>query len=465
VTARAAAFPGAARAIDVARPGLLDVERLEVVVGAVAGVGYVGLLWLSAGPLMLAVLAMVAVAIVSPVAGLATLAVILPIPEPDLLIPIRVVGAVVGATAFGTLLRTAMRPAPIRISPGTLIALGYLALSGLSVIPAVSGYPAEWEKSAALSFIHLATGIAIVILASHLLRDRSSAPIVALAVASACVVAAIGIADFVHLGGATGGFAQLLPASDETRSSGVFSNSNYQGFFLAQAAILALAIATAGRGLAALLSGFALIVIGVGLAATLSRGGFLGLAAGVVIAAWIRSPRFAIALVVMLAAAVAIVYPIFLAARLDLTAGSTDLAAYLGQARSEFERTTAFEAGLRLFQSAPIFGVGFGVFEFTSSQYLTFSFATFSHDQWLDILAEQGLVGIGLVLTALAGLASALSRSEHRLASGARAMLGAYLVASFFIDSATSIQISGLTWLILGIVLSRRPFPALEGAT
>jgi len=94
------------------------------------------------------------------------------------------------------------------------------------------------------------------------------------------------------------------------------------------------------------------------------------------------------------------------------------------------------------------------VFHFVSPAFVGASPATYSHNQYVNILAEQGVVGIAMVAGIVVMLLLRLWRSTHPLRGAAIAMICAYLIQSTFINSTTSFQISGLTWLTMAAALS-----------
>ena len=59
----------------------------------------------------------------------------------------------------------------------------------------------------------------------------------------------------------------------------------------------------------------------------------------------------------------------------------------------------------------PLFGVGFGQYEYVSPRFVGNSFATSAHNQYLKILAEQGILGTLLYVAAAAALLIAMRRS------------------------------------------------------
>jgi O-antigen ligase len=439
-------------------PAVLRVPRaVQLGLGAVAGLAYVALVAGHSGQLAVSMFAMLGLAVLAPSAGLVALAFVLPLAEPEVLSPPGIVAMLVGATGIGILIRVPFQRPAIRVSPGILLVAGYLLLAAVSLVPAITGYPIHEVTSATLEFIHLASGIGVFLVAVYLLRTVPSWPILAITGAMAVLAAVVAIADFAGVSPVLGLVGGLVPPSEESRAVGLFSNSNYFGFFSAQVLILLVATLSVVRPAGRILVGIAIATVTMGLVLTFSRGGLLGAGTGLLVLLALRRPRAALILLGVAVVAVVVLYPVFLALRLDVSAGSTDLAAYIDQQRSEHWREQALGAGIQMFLSAPIFGLGFGMFQFLSPPYIGYSPATYSHDQWLDLVAEQGLVGLGFMIAILTSTTVALRRSTHPLRYGALAMLAAYAVESLFINSLTSIQISGPIFLVLALVLARAP--------
>ena len=441
------------------------VRRLPIAaqlgLGVVVAIGYVLVVALHAGPAIVGILAMVVLAVVAPPAGLASLAVVLGLPEPEVLSPPGVVALLLAAIVVGIVVRLPYERPTIRASPGIVLAIGYLAVSAVTLLPPLTGYRASDAASATLELIHLASGVVTFMVAVYLLRRVPEGAILAILVVGAAVSGLVAIADFASIGPILSLVDGLRPASLESRAAGFFSNSNYLGFFAAQSVVLLVAVFALARGAARLLIGAAIVLILGGLVLSFSRGGLLGLAVGLFVLLALRRPRLALTLAIVTAALLVVVYPLFLQVRLEVSAGATDPRAYLDQQRSEHWREQALGAGIQMFLSAPVQGIGFGMFQVISPQYVGFSPATYSHDQWLDLLAEQGIIGLMFMAGIIVSLVIALRRSTHRLAPAALALLAAYAAESLFINSLTSIQISGTLFLVLAIVLAR-PEPGPE---
>ena len=88
-----------------------------------------------------------------------------------------------------------------------------------------------------------------------------------------------------------------------------------------------------------------------------------------------------------------------------------------------------------------------------SPRFVGNSFATSAHNQYLKILAEQGIVGMLLYVAAAAALLIAMRRSGSPWRQTSIAMLAVYAVSGLFLEPLTTFQTSGVLWLVLGVVL------------
>ena len=398
----------------------------------------------------------VAVAVVSPVAGLAMFALIMPMQEPQILVPLRVNAVVAAAIAFGCLLRLPLDRRSLKVHPGIVLLLGYVVLSVLSIPPALSGHPSAWTSSAANELLRLSTGVVLFLSATYLFRLIPYQVILGLALTGATLAALLAVGDFVGFLPFEGQLRGLLSNFGPLRASGGFSDPNYLGLYMALAVVFELgALAVARRPQKLLLVPILILGI-VCLTATFSRGAYVAFLVGVVVLIGSRSRAAALVFAIGVGILALALYPAFLEARLG-TALSPQEA--LDLLRSENSRTDLAGAAFAIFASSPIFGIGFGVFQFVSPLFTgdTASQATYAHNQVLNILAEQGVVGALLVTGIVVLLVHALAKSRNPLRSAALAMGATYLVLSLFINSTVDFQGSSLLWLVMAAALTPGP--------
>jgi O-antigen ligase len=127
------------------------------------------------------------------------------------------------------------------------------------------------------------------------------------------------------------------------------------------------------------------------------------------------------------------------------------------------DRQSVWGDTLAMFRSHPLFGIGLGAFETVYPIYGrgngTF-LIQFAHNDYLQILADAGMVGGALALWFVASLARALSvalkfsdRLMSGLALGSGAGIFALLIHSVF-DFNLQIPSNALLFLVLGAALS-----------
>jgi O-antigen ligase len=192
----------------------------------------------------------------------------------------------------------------------------------------------------------------------------------------------------------------------------------------------------------------------VGLFLSLSRGGILAAAIGLLVVSFTRSRLAGIGVVLVMAVAGAIAYPIFLESRLEQTFGAASTDAYLAAAQSEESRVLAVTGGVRLWLSAPLFGVGFGRFQALSPPFITGTGLSYPHNWYLRILAEQGVIGALLVAVVAIALTVALYRSRHTLRGVALGMVASVATFSLFGEPVLGLQSTGILWLTAGAALA-----------
>lgn len=404
-----------------------------------------------------------------PASGLAMFAVMMPMREPEVLVPIRFNALLVGGITFGCILRLPIDRLPLRIHPAAVLLVGYLLISGLSILPQLNGHPAAWTPSALNALLRLGTGVALLLSASYLFRLMSPWPILVLGLLGATLAALLAIGDILGYLPVPALMQGLVEGTGSSRASGAFADPNFLGLYAATAAVFALGLVPVTPGsLKPLVLALAVLLL-VSVALTFSRGAYVGVAVGIVVLVAHRSPPRSIALAVVLIVALVILavalYPLFLEAR---QAGPLLPIDEFELARSQESRKALVFAGIAMFAAFPVFGVGFGSFQFVSPSFLAGAApdSTFSHNQYLNVLAEQGIVG-AVIVAALVGMGIvAIIRSGSPLTSAALAMGAAFLGASVFLHSATVFQSASLVWLVLAVTMAtgRRPADKLKGS-
>jgi O-antigen ligase len=424
-------------------------ERVQVGLGAALAVAYLACLGLGIEQAALGVVVLTAaISLVLPATGLAMFVSIMSMREPEVLVPLRFNAVMAGSIALGCLIRLPIERPSLRIPPAFILLIGYLVISALSILPMLSGHPSSWTPSALSTFTRLTVGVTLLLSAGYVFRSMSPWPFLGLAVAGATATALLAIGELIGLAPLPG----LLEQFDSLRASGTFGDPNFFGMYLATASIFAIGIhALVPRRWRMILWPVIAILL-IGLFLTYSRGAYIGFFAGLIILVFLRDRLAGVALAIALLVAAAVLYPAFIEAR---QGGMLTPLESFDMAQSEGSRANLAAAGFAMFLAFPVFGVGYGVFQYVSPDFIVGATdSTFSHNMYLNILAEQGLIGFLLVATMLVWLTITLVRSSNPLRNAVLAVGATFLAASMFLHSATVFQSSGLILLAIAAALA-----------
>ena len=419
-----------------------------VIGGAIlAGMGW------SIAPLTLAgALAAIIAGLVAPPVGLAVIAFMGPL-QPPLVVPSPGFDAIlVGAVALGCVYRLPLDRPRIRITAPLLLLSGFvLYVAGQQMPDLIAGYVGDQGHLVAYQFGQLLTGFGAVVVAAYVLRGRSPYPFLAVGLASAVLAALLAVVTFDNPGVGAPIYGLLAHSGFDQRAVGSFYNPNYFGVFEAIAMITAVGwmLGARSRRLRWVLLATA-IVLGLAVALSLSRGAAIALAAGLACLGFSRSrARTGTVIAAGLLVAVVLLFPLFVQWRLSTTSGSASGDAYALLAQSDEGRLSGVLAGPQLFLSSPIFGIGWGYYSAMSSQVAGPGFAMAAHNWYVNVLAEQGIVGTVIWMLLLVALVIALKSRPAFPRSMGFGVLGAYAVASLFLEPPGSFQTSALPVLVI----------------
>lgn len=432
-------------------------DRRELAVGAALGASVIAALAVALpGSLVIGLMGLTVVAsAVFPAAGLAALCMVLPQQDPDVLRAFGLKLPIIAAIAFGYAVRMiAARERP-NVRVGWVAAAGYLGLALATSLPFLSGLQGDAGVAAAARFLQLVGGGTIVAIVAHHYAQRDPRALARLAAASSAFTAFLGIVQFVGETAVWAPLGGLFPAQEGAlaRITGPFQNPNYYALFVGLGLVMTLGIAMMDsrhrRFLVAML-----VPLVVAMAATFSRGGAAAVAVGLLVLLGFRNRRAAVVAAMLLLVVGAAAYPYLVDARLERSSTGGLANAQSGLEESDAERWEAVAAGGSLFALDPVFGVGFGQYEYVSPRFLGSSPATSAHNQYVKILAEQGLVGLLMASAVLAGAAVGLRESRSPLRATAIAMLATYGISGLFLEPLTTLQTSGMLWIVVGATLA-----------
>ena len=156
-----------------------SVDRWAIAIGAVLGLAIVvGIALRLPDNVVQAVAALaLVVAALSPGAGLATLAVTIPMREPPGFVPVGYPALLIAATAYGLLLTLAASRARPRVTVLGVLAIGYLAISAVSIVPAVTGLGGSRMVDGVVRLVDIGIGLLLVAVAWSYSRAGTPGPI------------------------------------------------------------------------------------------------------------------------------------------------------------------------------------------------------------------------------------------------------------------------------------------------
>lgn len=396
-------------------------------------------------------------AVVAPYVGLLIAALTATLRPPDGVptpgLPILLAGAIL----LGWVYRLPIDRPRLRITLPLALLGAYELYSFAQQLPELAGgYSGDVGHLVGYQFLQMSGGFALILAAALVLPGRDPRPVLAAVIGSAVVAALLGIISDVSV--SLPSLLVGLVANNEfgARAVGSFGNPNYFGFAEALATTAAVAwasVAEPPRLRAALLLAAA-ICIGA-LVFTLSRGGIVTLLAGLSVLAFVRFRYRGVLAMMAILIGFGLVYPFLANYRLGSSNGDSPSAEALAQqSASDGERAAAVLAGPQVWATSPLFGVGFGHYSFESARFSGNLGATFSHNWYVNVLAEQGLMGAALWLSALLAVALALRRRPIAPRTVGFAVLLAFAVGSLFLEPPTSFQASALPILVITAALA-----------
>jgi O-antigen ligase len=424
----------------------------QAAAAGIMGAAIVGGMALNSVPLMLlSSAAVLGLAVLWPHVGVAALAFLAPLKPPPVVPAPGFLSLLVAALLLGCILRLPIDRRPLRLGVPILVLLAYVLYITVQQAPEMlAGYATKADHDVGFLYFQFLTAVGVLIAAGYLLEGRSPFPVLALGLAGALLTSIIALATYDAP--PTGPpFAGLI-ARPETavRALGPFGNPNYMGTFAALAIALALGLMTIVRSRAWRAALFGLvIVVGVALVLSQSRGAIVAAFAGLAAASLARSRALAVAMVIGGVLIAFLLYPVFIAWRLE----NLGVSRYATLVESDTVRLDGLLAGVQLFLSAPLLGIGFGHYIQLSADVPGVLIPINAHNWYLEVLAEQGLVGVLLwVALALAVIVRLRTRPRPARTVGFT-VLATLAVACLFLEAPTSFQTFGLPCLVLAAAL------------
>lgn len=357
---------------------------------------------------------------------------------------------------FGCLVRLRNEARRVRVDLLWAIFLAFGTLALIQVLATPGDLVGEERNFATEQLVGLAAGGALLLAAQHQLRTREWGLYLDCVILSTVVAVGLALASVATNGASQSAIPSLYGLGAETeRAVGPFNNPNYFGLFVVTGLLVALYRISVGPPWRRILTTGAAILISVAVVVSFSRGALLAGAAGIITLAFSRSRFVGIATLLVSIVVVVLAYNAFYDARVAVTDPNVvNVQAIGGLQGSDQARLSSGTAGLRLFAIDPVFGIGFGRYHFVSPPYIGFNATPYSHDWYVNVLAEQGIVGISLVVAASVAVVARLRRAVPSRRGLALAVLAAYGVGCLFTESPTYLPTSSVAWLVVGGALA-----------
>ena len=345
---------------------------------------------------------------------------------------IAAVAPLAAAVMLGRVLGRGFDTAPARW--GALPRRSLLALVGAVLLATIFADDPLFSAREALNFFTL---LALLVVLTDELAER---PALAGDVVGALVLsgAVCGVLALLQaLGTIPGQFPRW--GTRFQRAALGFGQPNALGLFQVMVLPLAAQRVSAARGARRALAAAALAATALGLAATFSRGAWLALLAGVAALSVAGRPRLALrALVLLLLGAGA--FELLSGGMLSDTAART-----LGDWVLE-QRAALLLAAVRMFTTHPLLGLGPGGFAHQVEAYAAqitslWDYQATPHDAFIQLAAEDGIIGVGAFVAFVGAGTLALRRLAHAAVTAEEAGLRLALLASAACLWATSFGI------------------------
>jgi len=408
------------------------------------------------GSLMLggAALALIA-AVVSPAVGLMLLA----LTTPHLAVPVLPAPGfpfvLSAATVAGCIFRLPIDRRPVTVTPTIVLLVAAVAYLLAHLPVTLLTHHGEEARFVGSLMAKLTMSVLVVIGAGFVLRDRSPYPFVGALLLSAAAEALLAVVAFQNAP-VTGPLAHFITPSDsDARPSASFGDPNEFGLFISMAIVTAISwFATTRRRPVRTFLACVLICLSLGLLVAQSRTAIIALVAGLAAMGFVRSRRTGVAILGLSVAVGLLLYPLLIEARLTNSLGTASGTAVAQLAVSDSGRLGLVLAGPMVFLSSPVFGIGLGGYHF--------AIGDSSHDWFMTILVEQGVVGISLWLLILVTIFLALRRRPSTPRGLGLSVLSAFVAGSFFLNPPYVEQSIVFTAMILTAAVVANWEPALS---
>ena len=357
---------------------------------------------------------------------------------------------------------------------GRLAICGLLIVLGMKAVSMI--YARDWEVAFDEADGFMRDVLYTILALGFLSHRKSYQTVMSAAPIAVALICALGVYQYI-VGYDPGGFRSFALIIEHTgRFTGPLGDANFFGVIIVFAVPLALFHVMNGRAPVEILvwSVISAVLIA-GLVATNSRGALVGLAFGLMILALGMTVRQVIGYALLAVVALAIAMMFMGQETIDRFATILGIVSSVSDAgdTSTEGRLASWAVAFSLFRDYPLFGVGVGNFNLHYQDRALELGLIFrgegrsTHSLYLEFLAEQGLVGLGLVLCILGAAAVSIVSAvkelrrlgEERMArhmTAFGAALGGYLFGMTFLHDS----FPRFLWFVIALGLEARFFVA-----
>ena len=414
---------------------------------------------LSGHQLLVQALAMglIALAVLAPTAGLTGVAALVALRPPVLLGIVGFAPTLVFATLLGCAIRLLLERPSLKLRLATLAIVLYWAVCVYDYLRVGGFIDLSGEIGTTVWVVDIWAGLALLLAAIYLGTRMGRDVLFATILVAVSLAAVMGLITWSpELLSSFGRLTFLRLTEYSGRAIGPFFNPNYFGVCegLAFVFIVAWPGGPDSRWwrIARLVAG---LCAGCGVVIAMGRGAIIAVEVGLVMLAFQRGRRTGLVGMVATVFFLLVIFPWFMDWRLSITYGPDLQRAHEVLDESSGWRLDTLKAGLKLFRDHPIFGVGIGQFHYLSPKYLAPGVGiTYAHNWFMDVLAEQGLLGVGAFSLMVLGIGRTLLRSAAPGARGSLAIFAVFLVSCLTVEPVSSLQTVGIFWILLGFGLA-----------
>lgn len=410
-----------------------------------------------------------AISLASPTSGLVILMATIPFYEPGSVsqtlglhhLIVATLGISVALRLVAGGWRSMTWTAPVRM------AIGVGLITVLGVANTWRLFPTEWAWHTTHSWLATIGGAMIVFIVGVWVATTGARRHIVVVVVSTTLAVTLALIELWAPGSVSTsplGWIGYWAKDFHGRLSGPIASPNGMAALAVMPVCVMTAVAVLGRGPAVrLLAAAGAAVLFVAMYVTYSRAALLSLFGVVVVVAWRLHRLLGVAVLGAGIVAGIILLPSYLQLRAASgSAGASEPGSLL--VATDYQRITGWGAAIAMWRDEPLLGQGFLAYKQLAESYGD-PILSSPHNEWLRLLAEEGVVGGLLGVAFVATTLSWLSHGRGALAAGILAGTIGYFTMASFNNPFIYVQISAVVFPLVGYALvhTARDRPARDG--